>query len=40
MRKKIDEITATAVERVTRDRLRAMSEGQAMEVVCKDQYDM
>lgn len=40
MAQKATENAANAAERVTRERLRAMRDGEEITVICKDGYDM
>ncbi len=40
MEVKATEMSANAAEKVTRERLRAMQNGEEITVICKDGYDM
>ena len=40
MKVKATEMSANAAEKVTRERLRAMREGEEITVTCKEGYDM
>lgn len=40
MEVKATEMSANAAEKVTRERLRAMRDGEEITVTCKDGYDM